>query len=357
MTLWQQWKVWTSPMTEITTGRDTDGGTADPQPPLVPVRRSPSVARLRDFALVPAIIACVIIGYIVNPIFTSKGNLILILQTMSETGVLVLAETLILLAGRMDLSLESTFGLAPGVAAWLILPNDPAIHALPAWTAIPVPLAIGAVIGAVNGLLIVRFRLNGFIVTLGMLITLRGLLTGISGGQTFFGLPSSMLYLGTTLWLGVPVSVYLCLLLFGIGILVLGYTRLGRALYAIGGNVDAARAAGIRTDRVTWGALIVASTLAALGGLMLSGRLASVAAAQGNGAIFTVFAAAVIGGVSLNGGRGTVFGAFTGILLLYMIQNVLTLAGVPAQWISALNGAIILIALVVSRITSGKAQE
>jgi simple sugar transport system permease protein len=108
---------------------------------------------------------------------------------------------------------------------------------------------------------------------------------------------------------------------------------------------------------VLWGVLIVASALAALGGLMLSGRLASVAAAQGNGAIFTVFAAAVIGGVSLNGGRGTVFGAFTGILLLYMIQNVLTLAGVPAQWIAALNGAIILIALVVSRITSGKAQE
>ena len=221
----------------------------------------------------------------------------------------------------------------------------------------PITLAVGVVIGLVNGALIVRFGLNGFVVTLGMLIVLRGLLTGISGGQTFFDLPDSMLYLGTTLWLGVPVSIYLCLVLFVIGIVVLGYTRLGRALYAIGGNVDAARAAGIRTDRVLWGALVVASALAALGGLMLSGRLASVAAAQGNGAIFTVFAAAVIGGVSLNGGRGTVFGAFTGILLLYMIQNVLTLAGVPAQWIAALNGAIILIALIVSRITSGKAQE
>jgi simple sugar transport system permease protein len=222
---------------------------------------------------------------------------------------------------------------------------------------VPITLAVGVLIGLVNGALIVRFGLNGFVVTLGMLIVLRGLLTGISGGQTFFGLPDSMLYIGTTLWLGVPVSIYLCLLLFVIGILVLGYTRLGRALYAIGGNVDAARAAGISTDRVLWGTLVVASVLASLGGLMLSGRLASVAAAQGNGAIFTVFAAAVIGGVSLNGGRGTVFGAFTGILLLYMIQNVLTLAGVPAQWIAALNGAIILIALIVSRITSGKAQE
>jgi simple sugar transport system permease protein len=317
------------------------------------------LAGLRDLALVPAIIVIAIVGYLINPVFLKSDNLINILQTMSEIGLLVLAQTLVLVAGRMDLSLESTFGLAPGVAAWLIVAPGVThgLGALPGWTAVPVTLAVGVVVGLVNGLLIVRFKLHGFVVTLGMLIVLRGLLTGISGGQTFFGLPNSMLYLGTTLWLGVPVSVYLCFLMFAIGIVVLGYTRIGRSLYAIGGNVDAARAAGIRTDRVLWGVLVTASLLAALGGLMLSGRLASVAAAQGNGAIFTVFAAAVIGGVSLNGGKGTVFGAFTGILLLYMIQNVLTLAGVPAQWISALNGAIILIALIVSRITSGKAQE
>ena len=317
------------------------------------------LARLRDLALVPAVIAIAVVGYLVNPVFLNSDNVINILQTMSEIGLLVLAQTLVLVAGKMDLSLESTFGLAPGVAAWLIVPTGVThgLGLLPGWIGPLVTLLVGALVGIANGALIVRFGLNGFVVTLGMLIVLRGLLTGISGGQTFFGLPESMLYIGTTLWLGIPVSIYLCLLLFAVGVLMLGYTRLGRALYAIGGNVDAARAAGIRTDRVLWGTLIVASTLAALGGLMLSGRLASVAAAQGNGAIFTVFAAAVIGGVSLNGGRGTVFGAFTGILLLYMIQNVLTLAGVPAQWIAALNGAIILVALIVSRITGGKAQE
>jgi simple sugar transport system permease protein len=338
---------------------DPIGPGAPAGPTAAAATRSLMLARLRDLALVPAIIAIAVVGYVINPVFLNSDNLINILQTMSEIGLLVLAETLILIAGRMDLSLESTFGLAPGVAAWLIVPTG-VTHGLgifPGWTAVPVTLAVGVVVGLVNGLLIVRFQLNGFVVTLGMLIVLRGLLTGISGGQTFFGLPSSMLYLGTTLWLGVPVSVYVCFLMFALGIAALGYTRAGRALYAVGGNLDAARAAGIRTDRVLWVTLVIASALAALGGLMLSGRLASVAAAQGNGAIFTVFAAAVIGGVSLNGGKGTVFGAFTGILLLYMIQNVLTLAGVPAQWISALNGAIILIALIVSRITSGQAQE
>ncbi|MGP4087534.1 ABC transporter permease [Streptomyces sp. KR55] len=316
-------------------------------------------ARLRDLALIPAIIVMAIVGQLVNPVFLQPDNLINVLQTMSEIALLVLAQTLVLIVKKMDLSLESTVGLAPGVAAWLTVPAGAAhgVGLLPGAWSIPVTLTVGLLIGVVNALFIIRFGLNGFIVTLGMLIVLRGILTGISGGQTFFQLPPSMLYLGTTQWLGMPASVWICLILFAIGIVVLGFTSFGRSLYAIGGNVDAAKAAGIRTDRVLWIVIVTASVLAALSGLLLSGRLASVASAQGNGYIFTVFAAAVIGGISLNGGKGTVFGAFTGILLLFLIQNVLTLGGVPAQWIGALNGAIILVALALSRITGGKAQE
>ena len=322
-------------------------------------RRRIAVARLRDLALIPAIIAIAIVGQVVSPVFLRTDNLINVLQTMSEIAVLVLAETLVLIVKKMDLSLESTMGLAPGVAAWLTVPKGAGhgLGLLSGTWAVPVTLAVGLAIGAVNALLIIRFGLNGFIVTLGMLIVLRGLLTGISGGQTFFNLTSSMSYLGTAQWLGMPASVWVTLLLFAIGIVTLSLTSFGRSLYAIGGNVDAAKTAGIRTDRVLWTVMVTASVLAALGGLMLSGRLASVASAQGSGDIFTVFAAAVIGGISLNGGKGSMFGAFTGILLLFLIQNVLTLGGVPAQWIGALNGAIILIALALSRITGGKAQE
>lgn len=341
-----------------TTAAPAETGSPAPKGP----RRPPTglrLARLRDLALVPAIIAIAIVGQIVHPIFLQADNVINILQTMSEISLLVLAQTLVLIVGKMDLSLESTFGLAPGVAAWLTVAvgTGSGLGLLSGFWAIPITLAVGALVGVVNALFIVRFGLNGFIVTLGMLIVLRGLLTGISGGQTFFNLPESMIYLGSAMWLGVPASIWICLLLFAVGVLVMGFTGFGRSLYAIGGNVDAAKAAGIRTDRVLWITLIAASVLAAVGGLLLTGRLASVAAAQGDGAIFTVFAAAVIGGVSLNGGKGTVFGAFTGILLLYMIQNVLTLAGVPAQWIEALNGAIILTALALSRLTGGKTQE
>ncbi|OLZ74815.1 ATPase [Streptomyces sp. IMTB 2501] len=343
-----------------TTLADTAANGAEPAPGRTVLLggRIP-LAWLRDLALVPAIVVIAIVGQIVNPVFLQADNLLNVLQTMSEMALLVLAQTMILIVKKMDLSLESTMGLAPGVAAWLVVPAGAGhgLGLLPGAWSVPVTLAVGAVVGVINALLIIRFGLNGFIVTLGMLIVLRGVLTGISGGQTFFQLPESMLYLGTAEWFGMPASIWVCLVLFAVAIVVLGWTSFGRSLYAIGGNIDAAKAAGIRTDRVLWIVIVTGSVLAALAGLMLSGRLASVASAQGNGYIFTVFAAAVIGGISLNGGKGTMFGAFSGILLLFMIQNVLTLAGVPAQWIGALNGLIILVALTISRITGGKVQE
>lgn len=134
--------------------------------------------------------------------------------------------------------------------------------------------------------------------------------------------PPRCLYLRTAQWLGMPASVWICLILFAIVMVVFGFTSFGRSLYAIGGNIDGAKAAGIRADRVLWIVIVIvivtASVLAALSGLLLSGRLASVLSAQGSGYVFTVFAAAVIGDISLNCGRGTVFGAFTGILPLFL---------------------------------------
>ena len=202
-----------------------------------------------------------------------------------------------------------------------------------------------------------RFRLSAFIVTLAMLIILRGLQTGLTTGKSLTALPASVSYLGTTRWLWLPVSLWLCFALFLAGIVFLGFFRHGRAIYAIGGNPEAARAAGIRTDRVIWIVFVVGSMLAALAGLMQTGRLGSVAAAQGEGLIFQVFAAAVIGGVSLDGGKGTLFGALCGVIVLGMTNNILALAQVSGYWIKALNGAIILVALVLARLTTGKAQD
>ena len=317
------------------------------------------LARFRDLALVPAIMLLVLVGAIIDPVFLSSDNIINVIQQQTELSLLVLAESVILITGRFDLSLESTIGLAPAVALALVIPaaSNGLGTELPAALAIPLCLLVGAAIGAFNGLLILRFKLSAFIVTLGMLIVLRGLQIGLTGGQNLFDIPPSVLYLGNAIWWGIPASIWICAALFGAGIFALGFLRHGRATYAIGGNVDAARAAGIRTDRVVWTVLVIGGLLAALAGLLMTGRLGSVAAAQGQGMIFTVFAAAVIGGVSLDGGKGTLFGALCGVVVLGLINNILTLAGVSAQWIQAIYGGIILVALILARLTSGKAQD
>ncbi|MBX6386134.1 MAG: ABC transporter permease [Microbispora sp.] len=317
------------------------------------------LARFRDLALLPAIALLVLVGALIDSAFLSADNIINVLQQQTELSLLVLAESIILIAGKFDLSLESTVGLAPALAVGLVIPaaSNGLGTELPGWTAIPLCLLIGALVGAFNGLLIVRFKLSAFIVTLGMLIVLRGLQIGFTGGQNLFELPESFLYLGNARWLGLPASIWICGVLFAAGIVVLGYFRHGRSIYAIGGNIDAARAAGIRTDQVVWTVFVLGGLLAALAGLLMTGRLGSVAADQGNGMIFTVFAAAVIGGVSMDGGKGTLFGALCGVLVLGLINNILTLAGVSAQWIQAIYGAIILLALIMARLTSGKAQD
>ncbi|MDH2427709.1 ABC transporter permease [Sphaerisporangium sp. TRM90804] len=317
------------------------------------------LARFRDLALVPAIVLLVIVGALIEPAFLSGDNLTNVLQQQTELSLLVLAEALILIAGKFDLSLESTVGLAPALAVGLLIPVSAGGLGFewPAALGIPLCLLIGAAVGAFNGLLILRFKLSAFIVTLGMLIVLRGLQIGLTGGQNLFALPESFLYLGNARWLGLPASIWICAVAYAVGIVTLGYFRHGRSIYAIGGNVDAARAAGVRTDRVLWTVFVIGGLLAALAGLLMTGRLGSVAAGQGDGMIFTVFAAAVIGGVVLDGGKGTLFGALCGVLVLGLINNILTLAGVSAQWIQAIYGGIILIALMLARLTSGKAQE
>ncbi|GHE65677.1 ABC transporter permease [Streptomyces capitiformicae] len=324
-------------------------------------RRGLDLGRFRELSLIPAILVLMLIGFIVSPAFLTADNLIGVAQQSTELSLLVLATALILIAGRMDLSLESTIGVAPVIAVWLVLPTSGArftgLGLLPEWTAVPLCLLVGVVIGAVNGFLILKLRLNGFIVTLGMLTMLRGLQVALSEGQSIVELPSSFTYLGKASWLGVPAAIWICVVLFALGGSALAWLRHGRALYAIGGNAEAARTAGIRVDRIVWAVLILGSVLAAFAGILYSGHYGSISATQGGGWIFQVFAATVIGGVSLNGGKGSVFGALTGVLTLQLVVNVMTLAGVPPLWNQFLNGAIIIVALIISRFASGEKQE
>jgi simple sugar transport system permease protein len=322
-------------------------------------RSAAAISLIREAALLPVLVVLIIIGAFLNSAFLTVSNISGIGQQISALGVVVVGESLILLIGGMDLSLEGTYGLAPMVAAWLIVPVSAfgSGTELNPFLGILIVLAVGAAVGLVNGLLIVRGRLNGFIVTLGMTIVLAGLQEGIVKGNTLFNLPSAFTYLGAAYVGKVPVSLIVTAIIFVATGLFLRYHRVGRAIYAVGGNREAARAAGIKVDRVRLGVYVAGSVLAAIGGLMEAGRVSAVTGQQGyqEGIIFAVFAAAVIGGVSLQGGRGNMVGAASGVILLGLVQNILDLANAPNYWIEAIDGAVILVALVLARLIGGEA--
>jgi len=318
-------------------------------------RRDPRLMVLnwfRELTLVPVIILLMIVGAIVNPVFPTSSNLINVAQGGAALGMVVVAESLILLTGKFDISLQGTFGLAPLLGAWLIAPKaseglgtewSPIIGLL-------VVLLVGLAVGTFNGISVIKGNFNAFIFTLAMSILLTGLQLGWLGGQTVYALPQVFIYIGSESWVGIPVSVWITVATFAAAALFLRYHRVGRAMYAIGGNLEAARAAGIQVDRIRIGVFMTASVLAAVGGLMQAGRVTAVTAGQGSNLIFGVFAAAVIGGVSLDGGRGRMIGALTGVILLSLVTNILTLSNISSTWIDAVDGAIILIALGLAKL-------
>ncbi|NKK97430.1 ABC transporter permease [Rhizobium leguminosarum bv. viciae] len=306
-----------------------------------------------EWAIVPVLAVVMIVGTLLNNAFLSYDNFYGVVQQASELGVLTMGLTLVLIAGKFDLSLESTFGLAPMVGVYCLLEaggsglnlaNSPLLALL-------VIFAVGAIIGAFNGLLVIYLRFNAFIATLATLILLRGISLGLTRGETLSDLPVLLTFPGDSTFLGVPVSFLLALTLLAVLTVFLSRHRVGRMLYAVGGNQQAARVAGIPVERVLMGVFIVAGILAALAGLLQAGRIASIPSSLGQNLIFNAFAAAVLGGVSLNGGRGTIAGACGGVLLLVLIQDVLVLSQVPAYWINATTGGIILIALYISKIS------
>lgn len=316
-------------------------------------RRSVSDFFQPEWAILPVLVVVIVVGAILNPAFLSFDNIYGVMQQASELGVLTMGLTLVLIAGKFDLSLESTFGLAPMVGVYCFLAVDGGSLGL-ANSPILALLAIfvvSAAIGGLNGVLVVFLKFNAFIATLATLILLRGISLGVTHGQTLSSLPPLLTAPGEMSIANVPLSFLIALVLLVILTLFMSHHRIGRMLYAVGGNPHAARVAGIPVERVLMGVFVAAGVLAALAGLLQAGRIASIPSSLGQNLIFNAFAAAVLGGVSLNGGRGTIAGACGGVLLLVLIQDVLVLSQVPAYWINATTGGIILVALLISKLS------
>lgn len=295
------------------------------------------------------ILFLVAIGFsMATPFFLTARNMINLLVHSSVLGLMVIGQSTVLLTGNFDLSAESTLGFTAMLAAWLMMPLPRgAGWGVAPFLVIPIILIVGALIGAWNGYLITRVKMNNFIVTLAMLITLRGAVYIWSQGNTISGLPGGFNWLGGGSIGPIPISTMVVVLAFVVAHIIVSYRRFGRELYAVGGNRDAAMAAGIDPDRVVLKSYVVSGMIAAFAAWLLAGRLESVTPKLGEGMIFEVFAASVIGGISLNGGRGTMIGAFGGVLLLSVINSGLNLMQVSPFWINAIRGLTILFAMLI----------
>jgi ribose/xylose/arabinose/galactoside ABC-type transport system permease subunit len=291
----------------------------------------------------------IIIFAIRIPVFFTVGNLLNVLLNSSTLGILVLAESLVLLTGHFDLSVESTLGFTAMFAAWLMGTGEFSSQlGLNPILAIIIILIVGALIGLFNGFFVVKLRMNAFIVTLAMLIVLRGATINLTTGNIMRKLPDvyksiSVIKIGGL----VSLMTIVFLVLYIIFYFILKYSRLGRSFYAVGDNRDAAYASGINTGRVIIYAFMLAGLLSAIAGWILSARFEAVAPNMGEGMVFDVMAAAVIGGISLSGGKGNLVGALGGVLLLGMIQNVLNLTALSPYYVDMIRGGIVFAAVLI----------
>jgi ribose transport system permease protein len=284
--------------------------------------------------------------------FLTEFNLVNILRNTSLIGIVAVGMTYLLIAGEIDLSVGSVFGFLNVIMGLLVV-----VAGLNPWLAMVLVTALGALTGTINGLIRTRIGIPSFIVTLAMLVAYRSAALIASGERplTTRGRTPFYAFTGGELFGIVPWHVVWMLAIMTIGGLVLARTRFGYHLYATGGNLEAARFAGIDTDRLKLSAFILTGALCGLIGALLFGYLRVAEPTTGTGFEFRVIGAVIVGGVALTGGRGTVYGSLVGALIISMITSGLVLLGFSQDVGDVATGALIIAAgtlgLVVRRAT------
>ncbi len=287
------------------------------------------------------------------PNFFQLGIFANIIEASSVLGVMSIGLALVIIAGHMDLSVESVAALAAMAVGILFCSAGIGIglQLTPAWLALPVSLVlalgIGALIGTINGLLIVRLKMSAFIITLASYIWVRGLVLAVSGGRSAQDLAPAIRWLGIQRLAGLPLTAWIAIACFVAFSLILAKTPFGRHLVMIGGNETATFRAGIRVNRYLVIAFVLAGAIAGLSGWLLAIRTSGATANLGIGLLFNAFAAVVIGGVSLKGGVGSLPGVYAGVLLLSAINTAINLMGLPANFTQVIHGLLVLAAVLL----------
>ena len=299
------------------------------------------IAAFREFTLGIVLMVMAAAMTIASPVFMDIGNLQAILLALSVEATIAVGMMLLLISGGLDLSVGSILGFT-GVVTGLALQAG-----VPTFLAIPIGLLAALSVGMVNGLLVAKMNINPFITTLGMSITIRGLLLVIAKGRAVLNLPPSFTVIGQGSVLGFQYPIFVMLAIVIIGDILLRNSRFFRQNYYIGGNEKAARLSGINVDYVKIANYCIVALLAGVAGLLITARFGTSSVTVGTGVELRVITATIIGGASLNGGEGSVFGAFLGALFMGMVANALNLLGVDAYWQNLVTGLILIIAVLL----------
>lgn len=293
-----------------------------------------------------------VVASITLPRFFSSTNFINMLYHSAAISMMILGMSFCLLANKMDLSIESTFAIAPAIGVLVVTKWVPGV---PPSMSVLIALAVGAGIGLINGLLVVKLKINSFLATLAMLIILRGLLVYILP-QGIWDVPALINFLGSANMafgeINIPIAIPIYVLLFIFAGFVVGNTSFGKNLIAVGSNPVAAFIAGINIERIYILVFVISGVCAAFGGILLGGRIGSMLNGMGEGDILLVFAGTVLGGISLDGGKGKITNALGGALLLTIISTILNFSGVSPFIIKAIQGLILLAAMIMSNFSS-----
>lgn len=287
------------------------------------------------------------------PNFFQIGIFANIIEQSTFVGVMAIGLAIVIIAGHMDLSVESTAALAAMVTGILFCARGIGLGVTftPEWLVVPVSLAlaltVGAVIGFLNGFFTIKLRMNAFIVTLASYIWVRGLVVAISGGRSAQDLSPSLRVIGIEQFLYVPLIAWIAILCYVVFSFIMGRTPFGRHITLIGGNAVAAFRAGIKVDRLMFISFVLAGAIAGLAGWLLAIRTSGATANLGTGMLFNAFAAVVIGGVSLKGGVGKLPGVYAGVLLLSSIHTAINLMGLPAHYTQVILGLLVLAAVLL----------
>lgn len=315
-----------------------------------PARHSPIRRFLtsRELPVAAALVALVVVTSVVNPLFLSPQGVKDLLLNATIVIILAIGQSLVIITRNVDLSVGSMLGLTAFGTGTLFAANPD----IPIVFVFLVGIVFGAALGAVNGTLVTLAKVPALVITLGTLYVYRGLNNAWAGGTQYFAgdRPREFSDLSTQTVLGFPLITLIALVVLVVVAVALGYSRGGRDFYAIGSDPDAALLFGIPVTRRVLTAFVLSGALAGLAGVLYASRYNAVGATTGSGLELDVVAAAVVGGVAIFGGSGTVVGAAIGALLLTTITGALSALRVDRFWQQAIVGVLILAAITVDRV-------